>query len=145
MARWLCCKRYLSCPWNIPKFTIVVCVFWKTQRLQQEVSYFMTMVFISSIDLCVSVVVHPFHLLKKLKIFWFGHTSFCPSSCYYCIYWDIFQILSCITLDATKKRRHLGPSTTRQEDYVMEAQQPEPECQNEEDRWFAEHLNNGVS
>ena len=44
---------------------LVVRVFWKTPRLQQKISYFMIMV-LSSIDLCVSIVVHPFHLVNSI-------------------------------------------------------------------------------
>ena len=44
---------------------LVVCIFWKTPRLQQKVSYFMIMV-LSSIDLCVSTIVHPFHLVNSI-------------------------------------------------------------------------------
>ena len=42
---------------------LVVRVFWKSPRLQKKISYFMIMV-LSSIDLCVSIVVHPFHLVN---------------------------------------------------------------------------------
>ena len=44
---------------------LVVCVFWKTPRLRKKVSYFMIMV-LSSIDVCVSIIVHPFHLVNSI-------------------------------------------------------------------------------
>ena len=44
---------------------LVVCIFWKTPTLQENVSYFMIMV-LSSIDLCVSTIVHPFHLVNSI-------------------------------------------------------------------------------
>ena len=44
---------------------LVIRVFWKSPRLQQKVSYFMIMV-LSSIDLCVSIVVHPFYLVNSI-------------------------------------------------------------------------------
>ena len=45
--------------------TLVVCVFWKTSSLRQNVSYFMIMV-LSFIDLCTTVIVHPFYLVNSI-------------------------------------------------------------------------------
>ena len=45
--------------------TLVVCIFWKTQTLRQKVSYFMIMV-LSSIDLCTTIIVHPFYLVNSI-------------------------------------------------------------------------------
>ena len=44
---------------------LVVCVFWKTPMLQQKVSYFMIMV-LSCVDLCASIIVHPFYLVNSI-------------------------------------------------------------------------------
>ena len=45
--------------------TLVVCIFWKTPTLRQKVSYFMIMV-LSSIDLCTTIIVHPFYLVNSI-------------------------------------------------------------------------------
>ena len=45
--------------------TLVVCVFWKTPTLRKKVSYFMIMV-LSSIDLCTTIIVHPFYLVNSI-------------------------------------------------------------------------------
>ena len=45
--------------------TLVVCVFWKTSSLRQNVSYFMIMV-LSFIDLCTTIIVHPFYLVNSI-------------------------------------------------------------------------------
>ena len=49
-------------------------------------------------------------LLKKVKKqnFWFEHTSFFPSSCYYCTYWDIFHITSMHYVACDKKAKAFG-------------------------------------
>lgn len=44
---------------------LVVSVFWKTPRLRQKVAYFMIML-LSCIDLCVTVIVHPFYLVHSI-------------------------------------------------------------------------------
>ena len=44
---------------------LVVCVFWKTPKLRLKVSYFMIMV-LSTIDLSVSIIVHPLHVLNSV-------------------------------------------------------------------------------
>ena len=84
-------------------------------------------------------------LLNKVKkqSFWFGHTSFFPSSCYYCTYWDIFHITSMHYVACDKKAKAFGAidhktgrlcdgsSTTR--------------TRIARTRKTAEHLNNAVS
>ena len=44
---------------------LVVCVFWKTPKLRLKVTYFMIMV-LSTIDLLVSIIVHPLHVLNSI-------------------------------------------------------------------------------
>ncbi|XP_046841240.1 cannabinoid receptor type 1A-like [Xenia sp. Carnegie-2017] len=44
---------------------LVVSVFWKTAKLRNKVTYFMIML-LCCIDLCVTVVVHPFHLVNSI-------------------------------------------------------------------------------
>ena len=44
---------------------LVIFVFWKTRKLRDRVSYFMIMV-LSSIDLFVTIIVHPAHLLMSI-------------------------------------------------------------------------------
>ncbi|XP_028403771.1 probable G-protein coupled receptor 101 [Dendronephthya gigantea] len=44
---------------------LVVCVFWKTPKLRLKVTYFMIMV-LSTIDLSVSIIVHPLHVLNSI-------------------------------------------------------------------------------
>ena len=44
---------------------LVVCVFWKTPKLRLKVTYFMIMV-LSTIDLSVSIIVHPLHVLNSV-------------------------------------------------------------------------------
>ena len=44
---------------------LVICVFWKTPKLRLKVSYFMIMV-LSTIDLSVSIIVHPLHVLNSI-------------------------------------------------------------------------------
>lgn len=45
---------------------LVVCVFWKTPRLRNKVSYF-TIMILSSIDMCVAIIVHPFHVVNSIS------------------------------------------------------------------------------
>ena len=45
--------------------SLVVCVFWKTPKLRRKICYFMIMV-LSSVDICVSIIVHPLHLVSSI-------------------------------------------------------------------------------
>ena len=44
---------------------LVVAVFWKTPKLRNKVAYFMIML-LSCIDMCVTIIVHPFHLVNSI-------------------------------------------------------------------------------
>ena len=44
---------------------LVVAVFWKTPKLRNKVTYFMIML-LSCIDMCVTVIVHPLHLVNSI-------------------------------------------------------------------------------
>ena len=44
---------------------LVILVFWKTPKFRNKVTYFMIMI-LSCIDMCVTVTVHPFHLMNSI-------------------------------------------------------------------------------
>ena len=65
---------------------LVVCVFWKSPQLRLTASYFMIML-LSSIDLCVSMIVHPLYLVNSI-----GEITE-TSKCFYKIIYQTLAIM----------------------------------------------------
>ena len=84
---------------------LVVCVFWKTPKLRQKVSYFMIMV-LSSIDMCVSIIVHPFHLVNSIAEI--TETSKCSYKMLYQLSAVVFSGMSFLTFFVMNMERYLS-------------------------------------
>ena len=85
--------------------TLVVCVFWKTPTLRKKVSYFMIMV-LSSIDLCTTIIVHPFYLVNSIAEI--RETSKCLYKMFYQTSAVMFSGMSFLTFFVMNIERYLA-------------------------------------
>lgn len=84
---------------------LVICVFWKTPKLRQKVSYFLIMV-LSSIDICVTIIVHPFHLVNSIAEI--TETSKCFYKMFYQTSAVMFSGMSFLTFFIMNIERYLS-------------------------------------